>query len=364
MSKKSIIKARAMLALMLVCGGVFFSLLVPSRDLGNSYTMEEFSLKELEMLAMQNGTKPDRNDVYVAHQEQPNVILSHYVAGTQWERPRLSPPSAEEVARLSDFGFLTRNIFLEDPRTKLLRSDIDVPAFLAMDFRIDTTVDGPQVLIFHAHSMEMFEDSNPADPFTGVMGVGRLLAEILETRHGLQVLHYTERFDMLNGVPMRPGSYERLEPVIRQILADNPSIQVVIDLHRDGVEEHVAPMVTYIDGQRTARIMLVNGLSRRYRNGVATPINYLPNPYLRENLAFSLNLQVASNQLFPGFARRVYLHPFRLSLHMAPRSILLEVGAQNNTFQEALNAMPAVADIIAAIVLDDEYSSFRIGAEN
>jgi stage II sporulation protein P len=159
---------------------------------------------------------------------------------------------------------------------------------------------------------------------------------------------------MVGGLPHRPGSYERLEPVIRQILADNPSIQMVIDLHRDGVGEHVAPMVTYINGKRTAQIMLVNGLQRRYRNGIITNVYHLPNPYQRDNLAFSLNLQLAANQLYPGLARRIYLLEFRYSLHMAPLSILLEVGAQNNTFQEALNAMHPMANIIAAVVLPDE----------
>jgi stage II sporulation protein P len=199
----------------------------------------------------------------------------------------------------------------------------------------------------------MFADSDPDDEMTGVFGVGAYLAEILREEHGLNVLHHMERFDVVNGIPNRRGSYERLEPAVRKILADNPSIQVVIDLHRDGVGSHVQPMVTYINGERAAQIMFVNGLNRRYRNGVITPVNHLPNPYQRENLAFSFNLQLAANQMYPGLARRIYLLEFRYSLHMAPRSILLEVGAQNNTFQEALNSMPPVANIIAAVVLGD-----------
>ena len=274
-------------------------------------------------------------------------------AGQSGHMPRQSftPPTAADIARLSCFDYLTRNIFLVDINTRLFETDVCVTEFLTKNQHIDTSVEGPVVLIVHAHSREMFVDSNPYDLMTGVVGVGRHLAEILSREHGLAVMHYTAQFDVLeDGRPMRDGSYERLEPVVRRILAENPSIQVIIDLHRDGVREHVAPMVTYIDGQRTARIMFVNGLSRRLRNDVATDLAHLPNPNQRANLAFTLQLQFAANQMYPGFARRAYLLPFRYSLHMAPKSILLEVGAQNNTLQEALNAMPHVANVIASIV--------------
>jgi stage II sporulation protein P len=331
MKKNSIVRARVLLGVVLVVWGGVFS--------GVSFGGEgcEVEVGVFEEVRVEVGEV---------------VILAHYDVEVQREervRPRFEV-TAEERARLGDFGYLTRNIFLADPRTRLLESDIDVEAFLDMDFSIEVK-GGPQVLIVHAHSMEMFADSVPGDPFTGVFGVGRRLAEILENEHGLEVLHYLGRFDVVDGMPNRQGSYERLEPAVRRLLADNPTIQVVIDLHRDGVGPHVAPMVTYVNGERAAQIMFVNGLSRRFRNGAIMTVYHLPNPYQRENLAFSLNLQLAANQLYPGLARRIYLLEFRYSLHMAPRSMLLEVGAQNNTFQEALNAMPPVANIIAAVVL-------------
>lgn len=342
--KKKAIKARAILAIMLLFMAAFFSARVNLR--ANAIASAYLSLDEFIPAAS-------------AAEEIPaeNVILTHYAASLQQVRPIFTPPSEEDIARISDFNYLTRNIFLTDPGTRLLETDINVAEALATEFHVDTTAEGPQILIFHAHSMEMFADSDPADPMTGVMGVGRHLAEILETQHGVEVKHYMGRFDMVSGIPYRPGSYERMEPVIRRILAENPSIQMVIDLHRDGVGPHVAPMVTYINGERAAQIMFVNGLSRRFRNGTTTTVYHLPNPYQRENLAFTLNLQLAANNLYPGIARRAYLLPFRYSLHMAPQSILLEVGAQNNTFQEALNAMEPMANIIAAVVLGEAEAS-------
>jgi len=343
MTKKYIIKSRALLALMLLCGAAVIS------ARGAAYIGDYWS----DFSALFYAPYYSAEKCCCAS-DSDYITATCYAENLQYvTRPVFVPVSEEYAARLADFNYLSRNIFLADPRTRLLETDIDVAAFLEKDFTIEIT-EGPQVLIVHAHSMEMFADSDPSDPFTGVLGVGRHLAEVLEEQHGLHVLHHTERFDMVGGLPNRQGSYERLEPAVRRILADNPSIQVVIDLHRDGVGPHVAPMVTYINGERAAQIMLVNGLSRRYRNGVITPVQHLPNPYQRENLAFSFNLQLAANQMYPGFARRIYLLEFRYSLHMAPRSILLEVGAQNNTFQEALNSVPHIANIIAAVVLEDD----------
>lgn len=267
------------------------------------------------------------------------------------DRPRLQPISQEYAATLADFGYLTSRIFLADPETMLLPGDIDVPAFLAADLTIDTTVEGPTVLIFHTHSTEMFIDSNPAEPMTGIMGTGRYLAQVLAENHGLETLHYTGRFDMIGDRPQIMGSYERMEPVIRQILADNPSIQVVIDLHRDGVGPNAPAFVRYVNEKPTAQIMFFNGLSRQNRNGQPVTVYRLPNPYQRENLNFSFQMQLAANQLYPGLARRVYLRAFRYSLHMMPLSTLVEVGNQHNTREQANNAMYPLANIIAAVVL-------------
>jgi len=339
---KSVLKARLLLGAMLICVAIALT----ARAWRNENSDDNITITT--RIPQQNNAGATENNSLVGLND---VIFTP--AGERQIRPQLTPLSTEYIARLSNFNYLTHNIFLTDPRTKLLPTDINIPEFLEKDLTIDTSVQGPQVLIFHAHSMEMFVDSNPNDPMTGVFGVGRYLAEILANDHGIEVMHYMGRFDVVNGQPHRPGSYERLEPVIRQILEDNPSIQMVIDLHRDGVPEHLPPFVTYVDGQRTAQIMFVNGLSRRYRNGEILPVPWLPNPYQQENLALSLNLQLAANQLYPNLTRRIYLLEFRYSLHMSPLSILLEVGAQNNTLQEALNAMHPTANVIAAVVLAD-----------
>ena len=342
MTKKNIRKQRATLSIMLLCGAALlmwasyrmaaepFALWI----FGDEVAVPSFIIPQHEVVG--------RGDVIFT----PPPEFEHNV--TIATLPALS---YEYTQRLHDFGYLTSRIFLVDPETILLPSDIDVHSFLEADLTIETNVDGPLVLIFHTHSTEMFIDSDPAFPMTGIMGVGEYLAQVLATRHGIETMHYTGRFDMLDGISHRQGSYERMEPVIRQILANNPSIQVVIDLHRDGVPAHLPAFVHYIEGVETAQIMFFNGLSRQNRAGQAVDVTRLPNPYQRENLNFTFQMQLAGNQMYPGLLRRAYLRAFRYSLHMMPLSTLVEVGNQFNTQQQAKNAMYPLSDIIAAVVI-------------
>jgi stage II sporulation protein P len=259
----------------------------------------------------------------------------------------------QDVEKLRDFEYLTRQFFMSDANTGLLPSDINVDAFMQADLTIDMAEPGPKILIFHTHSTEMFSDSiiretaYATDPMEGVMGVGRELAKILTERYGIEVLHHTGRYDIVNGKAQISGAYERMETPLRQLLEDNPSIQLAIDLHRDGLREGVPPMLTDINGNPAARIMFVNGLSRTRRGDVSAPVPWLENPYVTENLNLSFRMQLHANELYPGFTRKVYLKPYRYSLHLLPKTLLVEVGAQNNTKQEAYNAMAPLAEILA-----------------
>ena len=257
-----------------------------------------------------------------------------------------------DVEALRDPDRLRTTMYTVDPRTAFLPEMFDIDRFLAKDMRIDyqnRAVGLPQVLIFHTHSTEFFVDSYTGDKFSGIVGVGHYLAQLLNGM-GINTIHLTDRFDFIDGQSHIMGAYERQVPRINEVLAANPSIEIVIDMHRDGLPEGTPPLVTYIDGRRTAQIMFFNGLSLLNDGGIPTPIAHLPNPYIPYNLAFSFQMQLAANQLFPGFTRRIYLHAFRYSLHFRPRSLLLEIGAQNNTFEEAINAMYPLAEVLAAVL--------------
>lgn len=248
--------------------------------------------------------------------------------------------------QLTDFNYLLNNFFVVDPTTTALESQINVDTLLGKDMKLEKNPEQPQILIYHTHSQEGFADSVEGDTSTTVIGVGDYLAQLLQERYGYQVLHITDTFDIVDGQLDRSAAYNYAEPVISQALQEHPTIEIVIDLHRDGVDES-KHLVTEVNGKPTAQVMFFNGLSRTNQNG---EISYLPNPYIEDNLAFSFQLEYLAKQYYPEYTRCIYLKGYRYNLQLKPRSLLLEVGAQTNTVEEAKNAMEPFADLLYKVL--------------
>ena len=251
----------------------------------------------------------------------------------------------EEIANMRDLEYLQSNYYIVSSQTQMTEEYFNIDKMLSQDMTIQTNGAEPKVLITHTHGGEMYSDSK--DISEGVFGVGDELARVLDQKYGITSIHDKSRYDL----PDTMGAYERMEPSVEQILAENPSIEIVIDIHRDGVPADVH-LVTDVNGKPTAQVMFFNGLSQGYdENGNFGPITSLPNPNLDANLAFSLQLKLMADQMYPGFSKKIYLNAYRYSLNMKPKSTLIEVGAQTNTKEEAYNAAEPLADIIAAVVL-------------
>lgn len=248
--------------------------------------------------------------------------------------------------KLRDFNYLISKFYTVDSTTMVYEEELKADEFLAKDMHIDTSGDRPKVLIFHTHSQEAFADSVSGDPNTSIVGMGQYLAEQLNAK-GIKTMHHNGVYDLIDGKLDRSKAYQLAEVGVTEILNQNPSIEVVIDLHRDGVREDLH-LVTDINGKQTAKIMFFNGLSRTKTNG---DISYLKNPYIQDNLAFSFQMQLASETMYPGLARKIYLKGYRYSLHMMPKSLLIEAGAQTNTVQEMKNAMDLLADILEDVLV-------------
>ena len=248
------------------------------------------------------------------------------------------------LEELSDYEYLLSHFYTVEPTTAVTAQELNAEKLLAEDMTIDRTVDGPQILIYHTHSQEGFVDSVPGDPSTTIVGAGEYLAELLRNR-GYKVMHVTSVYDLIDGELDRSEAYSRAEEEISQILAEHPSIQSVIDLHRDGVAEGTR-LVTELNGKTMARFMFFNGLSRTRKNG---PIEYLHNPYIEDNLALTLQLKLTCDQYYPGLARNIYLKSLRYNLHLSPKALLIEAGAQTNTLQEILNTMEPLADVLDTV---------------
>lgn len=247
--------------------------------------------------------------------------------------------------KLLDFDYLMKTYYRVDRTTTINATEFNPQELLAKDLRVNMTQPGPAVLIYHTHSQEGFADSDGTDA-TSVMALGERLASLLQNSYGIPTLHHIGKYD----VEGRDYAYANAQPEIQRVLAENPTIQVVIDLHRDGVGDDVH-LVTDIDGKPTAKVMFFNGLSRTTSTG---PIDYLQNPNLNDNLATSLQMQIAAAELYPGFTRPVFLKGYRYNMHLCPKAMLIEVGAQTNTFQEVYNAMDPLANIISYVLLNEQ----------
>ena len=252
-----------------------------------------------------------------------------------------------------DISYLKTCFYNTDKKTELTLADFDVKKLLNTNVAIENkNFLQPKVLIFHTHSTEMFKDSDPNNIYDGVVGLGKKLCDLLNQKYNISAIHHTKRYDFINNKPDKRGAYERMEPEITRILKENPSIEVAIDIHRDGVADSVH-LVENINNKPTAKIMFVNGICKLLKNDVLVPIKNLPNPYINTNLALSLKMQILANKLYPGLNRKIYVNAYRYSLNMLPKSLLIEVGAQTNSKQEALNAIDFLAEILAKVLLDE-----------
>ena len=263
--------------------------------------------------------------------------------------PQTGTPTLDmSIERLRDFDYLLGNFYIVDSSTMIGPEQLNPDDLLNRNMKINVESKGPKILIFHTHSQEEFVDSTPGDPSTSIVGVGEYLTQLLNAK-GIETIHDTGVYDIINGQLDRSSAYENAEASIRPILEANPTIEVVIDLHRDGVAEETH-LVTDIGGKPTAKIMYFNGLSRTRVNG---DIDYLYNPYIQDNLAFSLQMQIASETLYPGFVRPIYLRGYRYNLHLMPKSLLIEAGAQTNTVEEMKNAMEVLAETLYHVLIGD-----------
>lgn len=230
--------------------------------------------------------------------------------------------------------------------------DIDIDSVLNAGCPIRLETGKPQILIIHTHSSEAYSPAGldkyddlgtnrTLDQNLNVIRIGKELAKIFEDC-GLNVIHDTQVFDY----PSYTGSYNRSCEAVEKYLADYPSIKIVIDLHRDAL---CSDTVTYKttateQGVCASQVMLF----------VGSDASGLEHPNWRQNLSLALYLQNAVCQSYPSLMRPITLTKYRYNQHLSPGSMILEVGSNGNTLQEALAAIrlfgKAAGPAIAALV--------------
>ena len=247
------------------------------------------------------------------------------------------------LEKLNDYDYLMKKFYNVHPTTTVGRDLMRAENFLAADLSIEKNADIPQILIYHTHSQETYADY-PENSEADVIHLGECLAKLLREK-GYNVYHDESVYDYQNGKLDRSAAYTYALDGISGLLQKYPSIEVVLDVHRDGVSDGTR-LVTEIDGTETAKIMFFNGTSMSPDG----PIEYLPNPNLKENLAFSFQMQLLAAGKYPGLTRKIYLKGLRYNEHVRARSALIEVGAQTNTYAEAKAAMVPLADLLDQVL--------------
>lgn len=250
--------------------------------------------------------------------------------------------------QLKNFDFLINNFYSVDKSTKVVESVFDIEKLLSKELTIEIDDSKPQILIYHTHSQEDFIDSTKGKQGDTIVGTGDYLAKVLTEKYHINVIHDTFKHDIIDGKLDRDKAYTVSGERMKKILDENPSIEVIIDLHRDGVRDD-SKRLAVINGKDTAQLMFFNGLSRN-QNG---PVEYLYNPNLVDNLAFSLRLKLQADKIFPNLTKKIYLKGYRYNLELLPKSLLIELGNQNNTIQEAKNAMEPLAEILYQVLTKD-----------
>lgn len=194
--------------------------------------------------------------------------------------------------------------------------------------------DGPQILILHSHGSEAYTPSGSdlyqeSDPYRttdcnyNVVRVGEEIARVLRER-GFEVIHDTTLYDY----PSYSEAYDRSLSAAQRWLTQHPSIQVVLDVHRDALAAEdgtIYKAVSDQDGDQAAQVMLVVGTDGTKKH-----------PLWQENLTFAMRVQRQLLDDHNTLARPMVLRASRYNQHLSVGSVLVEVGTHGNTLQEAL----------------------------
>lgn len=287
--------------------------------------------------SVQSGQEEPTEEAAVKPENKPSV-----------ETQLVLPPMTGHLytaAELSDLSVI-KSLYVIDSSARVYDSDFDAEVLLSKDLTMKQNNSKPQILIYHSHSQEGYVDSVEGDLSTGVIGIGDYLTELLEEQYGYQVIHHKGIYDMVNGRLDRSQAYEKAYVGLVQILDEYPSLEVILDIHRDGVSEDIR-LVTEVNGKPTAKLMFFNGLSRV--SGVDEG-EYAENPYLADNMAMSLQMKCLGMAYFPDLMRPNFIRGYNYNMDLRPKSMLIEVGAQTNTYEEAKNAMEPLAVLLHEIL--------------
>lgn len=221
---------------------------------------------------------------------------------------------------------------------------VDANALANEDLHIRIDKSGPQVLIIHTHTTESFADSSAGtgsdrntDSEKNMVAVGETIKNVLE-EEGIETIHDTTVHDY----PSYNGAYTRSKATANKNLEKYQSIKVVLDVHRDGIVREDGTKVkvlSEINGERAAQCMFVIGSNAQ-----------LAHDNWKDNMRFACILQKYANENYPGLMRPIILRKERFNQQISSGAIIIEVGSNGNTLEEAKNGAKYMAKTISAVL--------------
>ncbi len=230
-------------------------------------------------------------------------------------------------------------------------TSVDIAAALGRELHLQwQDTDSPQVLILHTHTTEGYmqydggyynrgDRNRNQDHTRNVCAAGEAIRLALE-QAGISVIHDTTVHDS----PMYSGAYTRSAATAEAYLSKYPTIQVVLDIHRDAVVKGETTLVkptAVVNGRKAAQLMLITGV-------VST--DSLPNPQWEKNLTFSTHLQRALGEVSPDLVRPLNTVSSRYNQHLGAGCVLVEVGSEGNTVEEAVYAGHLLGQTLAKLL--------------
>ena len=257
---------------------------------------------------------------------------------------------------ITEYTFTTDGVTdsFENVRVKNTnKTKISIEKKLGEKLDLSVSKKEPAVLIYHTHTTETYQIINRdfyAKDFAPRSGnnninmvrVGKAICEEIEKR-GYKVIHDTAIYDKTYS-----GAYYRSEDAAKAWLEKHPSIKITLDIHRDAIQSGTVKTkaVATINGKKAAQIMIVTGCQEE-GNGITD----LPN--WEKNLSFALKLQQNMESSFKGLTRPVFFCDRSYNMGLTPLSLLVEIGTDANTLDEAVYSGKMFGVALAQIL--EEY---------
>ena len=234
------------------------------------------------------------------------------------------------------------------------KTEIDIGKKLSQKLPLSVDREKPAVLIYHTHTTETYQLidrdfyaqghlSRSNDKAVNMVRVGKAVAEEIE-KQGFKVIHHTEIYDNPYS-----GAYYRSEDAVEKILEENPSVVITLDLHRDAIQDDYGVKTkptAVINGKKAAQIMIITGCQEE-GNGITDL------PEWEINLTFALKLQQSMESTFPGLTRPVFFCARSYNMGLTPCSLLVEMGTDANTLDEAVYSGKMLGRALSLIL--EEY---------